>query len=134
MTGQIRNLGIANLAGYTNLSLNQQNLIRKAYLGFPSEIEYTIFMHDLASMNLGIDNKLYESVLLKPQFYYFFIRSNPDFDNEDVKNFVILQFCKYLILLFQKSLGKFANRAMEFDIWELEKQLHKGQIGSVKSQ
>ena len=133
MSGQVRNLGIANLAGFTNLSLNQKNLIIEAYKGFDTEIDYTLFIHNLVSMNLGIENDIYNDVLLKPQFYYFFIKSNEDFLDSDIKRYVVLQFCQYLISLFQKSLGNFAKRAMEFDIYELEKRMLKGQIGKIKS-
>jgi hypothetical protein len=137
MTGQIRNLGIGNLAGYTNLSQNQRNIIFKAYDGFDNEIEYTVFIHEIISMNLGIEERIYKNVLLKPQFYYFFLKTNPDFDNEElkqqIKQFVVLQFCQYLVNLFNKSLEQFSKRAMEFDIYEFEKKMLKGQIGKIKS-
>ena len=134
MTGQIRNLGIGNLAGYTNLSQNQKNVVLRAYLGFESEIEYITFIHEVMSMHLGIPESTYQNVLLKPQFYYFFLRSNEDFHRPEIKNFVILQFCQYLVELFNESLREFSKRAMEFNIWELEKNLMKGQIGKLKSE
>lgn len=137
MTGQIRNLGIGNLAGYTNLSQNQRNIIYEAYDGFNNEIEYIVFIHKIISMNLGIEERIYKNVLLKPQFYYFFIKTNPDFQDEDlkqkIKQFVVLQFCQYLVNLFNKSLEQFSKRAMEFDIYEFEKKMLKGQIGKIKS-
>jgi hypothetical protein len=137
MTGQIRNLGIGNLAGYTNLSQNQRNIIYEAYDGFNNEIEYIVFIHKIISMNLGIEERIYKNVLLKPQFYYFFLKTNPDFQDEDlkqkIKQFVVLQFCQYLVNLFNKSLEQFSKRAMEFDIYEFEKKMLKGQIGKIKS-
>ncbi len=132
MTGQIRNLGIGNLAGYTKLSESQRDVILKAYNGFESEVEYTAFIHEIMSMHLGIAESVYQDVLLKPQFYYFFLTSNEDFHRPEIKQFVILQFCQYLVTLFNKSLGEFSKRAMEFDVWELEKKLMKGFIGKVK--
>lgn len=133
MSGQIRNLGIGNLAGFTNLAVNQKNLILKAYKGFDNEVDYTTFIHELVSMNLGIDSNVYHNVLLKPQFYYFFLTYNKDFHDKDIKDFVILQFCQYLISLFITSLGEFSKRAMEFDIYEFERKQLKGQIGKVRA-
>ena len=48
------------------------------------------------------------------------------------KNNVVIK-CKFLISVFEKSLHKFSDRALEFDIWELEKKQVKGQIGKMNT-
>lgn len=133
MTGQIRDMGIGNLAGYTNLSENQKKIIINAYMGFDNELDYTLFIHNIMSLNLGIPDRIYKNVLLKEQFYYFFIKTNPDFYLESVSHYVRLGLCKFLISVFEKSLHKFSDRALEFDIWELEKKQVKGQIGKMNT-
>ena len=118
-------MGIANLAGYSNLSGKQKEILNKIFLGFDNEMTYFNQLFDIRALNLGIDADIY-FILEQPVFYVFLLNDNQI--ELESKLFFRLELIKYLIGLFARTLNDFKNRAMEFDLFKFENEQVKGNI------
>ena len=123
----IKNLGIGNLSGFTNLSEKQKSFLLTLHKGYDSEIEYLQALYEIRRLNLGIPNKLYNDVLTKKEFYIFLLNDNPI--NIKAKQFYRINLIKFLINEFSNTLNEFRKRALEFNLVDLEKDKVHGKIG-----
>lgn len=123
----VKNLGIGNMSGFTNLSEKQKSFLLNLHIGFNSEIEYLQALYEIRRLNLGIPNNLYSDVMTKREFYVFLLNDN--IIDDRAKYFYRLNLIKFLINEFANTLNEFRKRALEFNLIDLNKEKTHGKIG-----